>query len=149
MIAGAPLGGAAGHWGAIGAMAASSMSGQPPPDPKDVKIKELEEKLRMAEDKVTMAQSRLASREADLDKANAVVDDQANQIVALRAKLQLAKPASAHEVDHLRRLAQIEDDLRASMERAEARCAQLAGAWPKGEPVPPEPSYFRRNETSL
>ncbi len=145
MIAG--LGGASANWGAIGAVAAAAMGPQTPPDPKDVKIKELAEKFRTAEDKTSMAESKLASREAALDKANATVDDQAATIVDLQGKLALTRPTTSHDAAHMKRLQKIEDDLRRSLERAEARASQLVGYMLEHKiDVPNEPAYFRGNQ---
>ncbi len=141
------IGGYSANWGAIGAMAAAAQSGSTP-DPKDLKIKELVDQVRVLTDKLSMTESKLSHRDDGLSKANAVVDDQAAQIVDLQGKLALARPTSLHDATHAKRLMKIEDDLRRSLERAEARASQLVGYMQEHKiDVPNEPPYFRGGGT--
>lgn len=129
-------------------MASASSFGSPPQDPKDIEIRELKKQVTSLTEKNSMAVSHLAHRKVDLDKANAVVDDQAARIVELQSELALARPTKPHDADRARRLQQIEDGLRISLERAESRLSQLMANWPDGFIMPTEPTYFRGNETS-
>lgn len=140
------IGGAGAHWGAIGAMAAAATAAATPSDPKDAKIKQLSVELVEMQTKLGIAESRLVTCEGRRDRADITVDDQAATIVNLRATLALARPASPEALEmgaRMRTMQRVEDQLRASLERAEARAAQLVAAWPKGSTIPNEPAYFR------
>ncbi|MGH7422930.1 MAG: hypothetical protein ACREJ1_04545 [Candidatus Methylomirabilales bacterium] len=119
-------------------------------DPRDIRIAQLLKEVRDLNDKVALGEGRLKAREETLDRANATVDDQAAQIVDLTAKLQSSRPATGTEQhslqDRIRKMQVIEESLRRSAERNEARVAQLVAAWPSDEIMPAEPMYFRNRE---
>lgn len=135
------------NWGAIGSMAAAARAAAST-DPKDVRIRELMTQLRDSTDKIAFCESRLTHREQELDRANTLVDDQAAQIVDLQGKLALQRGAPGRDEATFRRLQKIEAELRASLERAEARASQFQAALVANQiQLPNEHSWFRRNGT--
>lgn len=137
--------GMAAHWRAMGELAAAART---PSDPKDSRIQELTEQLRHAKEQLSLSEGRLKNREESLDHANALVDNQAAQIVDLNAKAAVGTPSGGRDEVLLRRLQRIEAGLRLSLERAEARAAQFQATLAvNGIDLPNEAAYFRKDGT--
>lgn len=139
------FGGAAANWAAIGAMAAAATT---PKDPKDARIQELAAQNNTLGLQVSTVEAQMATLKVKLDQTNAVVDDQAAQIVNLQGKVGLDKSEGIY-LDTIRRLQATDLVQRRNIDRAEARASQLVNYMREHQiEIPSESPYFCRDGTN-